>query len=168
MSQRGNECTTLFTGKVGAITYPYRNQARLPQQLFTNCATTLNLEQYAWTSLSLTVTCQEYEENTNFFPLTQYAAFALPQIQLATASPGFATEEIQEDTTGRCAELAAEVGAQGLAATVFGYSLGRTGCGLWERTVTVGPGRFCSPRHRMHFDSIHVGSPCVPSMTRWA
>jgi hypothetical protein len=29
------------------------------------------LEQYAWTSLSLTVTCEEYVENTNFFPLTQ-------------------------------------------------------------------------------------------------
>jgi hypothetical protein len=39
--------------------------------------------------------CQEYVENTNFFPLTQYAAFALPQIQLKTSSPGFATGEIQ-------------------------------------------------------------------------
>jgi hypothetical protein len=30
---------------------------------------------------------------------TQYAAFALPQIQLTTSSPGFATGEIQ---AGRC------------------------------------------------------------------
>ena len=127
----GADITYTFTGRVGAITYPFRQAMREAQQLFTNCNTTLSMEQYKWTSLSVTITCQPFVEEDSP-PLTLYAAFAIPRMQLPSSPgiPGFATGVIQEDSTGRCADLAASVGS---GSTVFGYSLGRTGCGLWER-----------------------------------
>ena len=61
-----------------------------------------------------------------------YTAFAIPQIQLALGPPGFAVETVREDNPGVCSDLAASV-ANG--SSIFGYDIGRTGCGVWERPI---------------------------------